>query len=278
MSYKIFVVPNALYFYPKHVINLLNELGSSSVAITMDKGYLSDKCPEAVYLERIQSTGELENNSQMIESVKKANPQAVVLDNCFWDKTELNSWLLENLFLIQQEIPFLLVNVLPISVFLQKNTQKIVRLDKASHMYYPECKINIAPWSVIFGSSTIYYKNTSLENDVGTHSLSSVDSALFKTAFKLYQGIQTLKLRNDLDLFISFLEGLRVKHLNKYLLRFVLTVHKYFFETAGERHFMKDVSLSATEMNDLFERLNRPVLFLIMNNRDLFDEIVSFFE
>ena len=278
MSYKIFVVPNTLYFYPKHVLNLLNELGSLSVAITMDKEYLLAKCPETLYLERIQPTGVIENNSQLIEIVKKAKPQAVVLDNCFWDNSVLNTWLLENLFFLQQEIPFLLVNVLPISVFLQKNTQKIVRLDKASHLYYPECRIDKAPWSVIFGSTTIYYKNTSLENDVGTHSMPSVELTLFKTAYKLFQGIQTLKLRNDLDLFVSFLEGLRVKHPNKHLLRFVLTVHKYFFETAGERQFRKDVSLSATEMNDLFERLNRPVLFLIMNNMDLFDDIVSFFE
>ena len=277
MYYHLFLVPDTLFFYPKSVIALLNSVGTSSVVITLNREYLLKKTHNAFFLERVQPDGSLLDNITVLNHIRETRPHVVVLDNCFWSHTELNHYLLDGLLLLQQDVPFLLANVLPVSVFNNRDSQDIVQREKAKHVYYPDCRISQASWTTLWSSNTHFYQNSELEKDVGHISTTYIKPELYKTAYKLFQGIQSLKLRNDMDLFTLFLDSLRVKHLDEHLFRLVLTVHRFYFETLGQRQQKKDQSLSATEMNDLFERLNKPVLSLIENNRGLFDELISFF-
>ena len=278
MQYNLFLIPDTSYFYPKSVINLLNNLGNYCVAITLDKEYLSNKSPNTLIFERIQPDGSIMDNIFLIDNIRKVKPHVVLLDNCFWDHTELNSFLLDGLFLLQHEVPFLLINVVPLAVYKQNGSQSIVQREKAKSIYFPKCRIGQASWADTWSSAVQFYENRELDNDMGQYLIPKVEPELYKTVYKLFHGIQSLKLRNDFDLFTLFLDKLRIKHSDEHLLRFVLTVHKYFFDIADEKLLKKDVVFSSIEMNNLFERLNRPTLFLIMNNQLLFDEIVSFFK
>ena len=266
-EYELFLLPNTIsYFYPKSVLQILNLVGNLSVAITLDKEYLSTKSPDTVCIERVQSDGSLLENNILVEHIQQLNPRVVILDNCFWDASHLNSSLLESLLQIQLDVPFLLINILPLVVFNDIQSQNLVQLKLAKRVLFPKCSLNQA--------TTQYYENTELETDVDNLlQKDNIDADVYKKAFHLFQGIQSLTLKNHLYLFSFFLEKLRLENPDKHLMNLVLTVHKYFFERL-ER--LQPV-FSVQDINGLSERLNRPVFQLIMNNRSLFDKLASFF-
>lgn len=279
MFYHLFFSPNTLFFYPQSAITLLNSLGDSSVVITLDKEYLLSKSPHTVFLERVQPDGTLLDNAVLIEHIRERAPRAVVLDNCFWDHTHRNSSLLENLLALQEENPFLLMNVLPSDLLSLsfKDCQSIVRRDKATHVYFPLCRINETSWTIRLSSTTRFYDSHELETDVCQSTMPTVEPILYKKAYQLFKGLQSIRLRNDLDLFTLFLDGLREKHPDEYLLKLVLAIHQHFFETSEKRSSVKNSVLSDVDMNNLFECLNRPVLSLLLHNHPLFDELMYFF-
>lgn len=276
--YDIFLLPDTIYHYSKSVIQTLNLVGESSVAITLDKEYLLTKSPDTVCIERVQPNGSLLENETLIEHIQQIKPQVVVLDNCFWDNTSLNSSLLQSLLQIQVNNSFLLINVIPCAIFNDQHCQPLVKRELAKRVFFPFCLYHQASWATCCNYTTHFYKNAELENDViRLLQKDSIDADVYRTAFHFFQGIQSLKLRNDMDLFTRFLDKIRLDFPDKHLMNLVLTVHKYFFETTEKLSCKKVPYLSIQGRNRLSERLNQPVLKLIMNNRPLFDNLASFF-
>lgn len=274
MSYNLFLIKEPLYYYSKSILSMMNNLRSEFVAITMDKNYLQNKSPNSIFFERVQQDGSILENSVLIKAIREINPKVVLLDNCIWYQNEINYTLLDALFVLQKEQTFLLINVLPLSVFYDNFSQNIIYREKANKIYYPRNYTYLASWIDICWNKNIeFYEQKELERDVYQLSLPDFEPELYREAYRLFMGIQTLKLRNDFDLFLLFLDKIRVKYSDEHLSKVVFTFYKYFFE----RTFKKDVGLSTTELNDLFEKLNRPVLLLIFNNRVLFEELLSFF-
>jgi len=276
-QYNLFLVSEAVHYYPKSIITMLKGLGNSSVAITLDREYLSIKSPDTVFFERVNDDGSLLDNDTLIENVRRINPFFILLDNCFWDNSEVNSFLLDSLLNLQKEIQFLLVNLVTLPVFRNTQYEEVIQYKKARWLYYPYSNVNKAPWSIRFSSNTRFYENDDLDNDVLPLTIPVADPLVYKTAHRLFKGIKSLRLRHDLDFFTLFLDGLRIKYQDRHLLSLVLAVHKHFFDTGGYKPTKKETSLSSTEMNDLFERLNKPIICLIINNQTLFEEVISFF-
>lgn len=276
MVYHIFVDPNPLYFYPKPVINSIINYGNASVVITLDKEYLLSKSSTTQFIERIQQDGSVLNNDNILEFIRDFNPHCVVLDNCFWDNETVNTELLMGLFELKQFLNFMLINVLPISVFNEIQMQSLVLQDLANNVYFPRCRLSQSSFSLRWSYKTIFYDNNKLESNKAHFYLPTVEPDVYKLAEFLFRDIQSIRLRNDFDLFTLFLEGLRCKYHDQYFSRFVFIFRKYLCEMAINGPIKKEC-FTVAEYNDMFEVLNRPIFLLIIHSRHIYDEIASFF-
>lgn len=269
MAYVCFFLPQYIY-YPQPVISQLNTHGELSTVITLRKEPLLLKCPESVYIERITPEGSLKPIDFFLEQIEKNRSKFVVLDHCFWDD---DTQLLTQLLDIQKKMNFILVNLLHTDEYKFQNMKLVDRY------YWPEWKAEQI-WSWYFlltDKKCFFYKYLELDPIEGeTIDLQSPQHSmeLHKQVFVFIRLLNTIHLRNELDLFVLFLGQLKKINPDPYLYRLRIEFNRFFRyrdDLKNNKQITPDI------LNDLNETINKHVLYLAAKNNPLFEEMCRFF-
>ena len=269
-QYHLLILPNTTRYYFTQVFSVLEHPKNKTAVITLDPKYLLSECPnsQAQFICRISEDGTVLSKQTLLQQVREANPDVLVLDDCFWEEDD--GHLLNDMLELQNVLTTLQI----INIQQHSSPSSWKNISFAHRIRFPASLVRKATFQSNTYPVSLYENDEALVPRSNTTLLESPSSPdIYKQIFDFYQRLHTIRCLTEMDLFCMFLRQLNERHLNKHLLHLFAETHRYSFY--GE--LLPNRAFSSTFITWYITIINHIVFVLIQTNEPLFREIRDFF-